>query len=237
MFPYVEGAGAKLVAKKAIIIVDCSELFRRGLGELLRGEGYEIAGVAGNREDALALTAAYPDCVVLVGEALEGGGDLISTMHTKGHGQDAIVLNGSGNPGAVIEALVAGAAGFVDKDSSPELLIAAIELVSGGGMAFGSRAVLDLGGGLGEVSDLVRQRNLRGLNLTVREAEVLRLLPTSLTLGQIAARLFVSRKTVQNYVSSLYHKLETCSRAEAVAEAIRLGLITSVDVASGRSHH
>ena len=81
-FPYVEGAGAKLVAKKAIIIVDCSELFRRGLGELLRGEGYEIAGVAGNREDALALTAAYPDCVMLVGEALEGGGDLISTMHT-----------------------------------------------------------------------------------------------------------------------------------------------------------
>jgi DNA-binding NarL/FixJ family response regulator len=216
--------------KKSIIIADGSELFRRGLSELLRGQGYEVVGVVGQVEDALALAAAHSDSVVLVDEALNRGGELVARLRTEAGCRDEIVLNGSWDLDAVIEALAAGASGFVDKDSAPEQLFAAIELVAGGGMAFSSRAVLDLRGGLGDVFDLVRQRNLRRLNLTMREAEVLRMLPTSLTLGQIAGQLFVSRKTVQNNVSSLYRKLEVRARAEAVAEAIRLGLITPVAV-------
>jgi DNA-binding NarL/FixJ family response regulator len=217
---------------KSIIIVDSSELFRRGLSELLRSQGYDVAGVVGTREAALELASAHPDCLALVDEVLNGGGELVSRLRAECRCRDAIVLNGAWDLDSVIEAMAAGASGFVDKDSAPEQLFAAIELVAGGGLAFSGRAVLDLRGGLGEVFDLVRQRNLRRLNLTMREAEVLRLLPTSLTLGQIAAQLFVSRKTVQNNVSSLYRKLEVGARAEAVAEAIRLGLITPVAVSA-----
>jgi DNA-binding NarL/FixJ family response regulator len=223
--------------KKAIIIADSSELFRRGLSELLRGEGYDIAGVVGTGEDALELAAANPGGLMLVDECLEtGGGELIGRIRAEGCRQDAIVLSAAWDLDTVIEALVAGASGFVDKDSAPEQLFAAIELVSGGGLAFSGRPGLDLLDGLGDVFDLLRQRNRRRLNLTKREAEVLGLLPTSFTLGQIAAQLFVSRKTVQNNVSSLYRKLEVGARAEAVAEAIRLGLITPAAFAEqGRS--
>jgi LuxR family transcriptional regulator, maltose regulon positive regulatory protein len=66
---------------------------------------------------------------------------------------------------------------------------------------------------------------LRQLALTKREAELLKLLPLSMTHMQIAARLHVSRKTVQNNASTLYRKLGAGSRAEAVAKAIELGLL------------
>ena len=75
---------------------------------------------------------------------------------------------------------------------------------------------------------------MRKLALTEREVEVLHLLPTSLTLLQIAAKLFVSRKTIQNNASSLYRKLGAHGRAQAVARAIELGLITPVSE-SGRT--
>jgi DNA-binding NarL/FixJ family response regulator len=194
--------------KRAIIIADSSELFRRALSELLKAAGWDVAGVAGHGDEALELAAAHPDSIVIIDEALVRGGELLAKLRAKGHSRDAIVLNGSWDIDAVVETLAAGASGFIDRDSAPEQLLAAIELVSGGGMAFSTRVAVDLRGGLAEVFDLVRQRNLRRLNLTPREAEVLKLLPTSLTLGQIAVQLFVSRKTVQNNVSSLYRKLD-----------------------------
>ena len=118
--------------------------------------------------------------------------------------------------------------GVVDKTCTPEHLFAAIDIVAGGGMVFSSEAVATLRSQLSEVFDLVAQRNMRKLALTEREVEVLQLLPTSLTLLQIAAKLFVSRKTIQNNASSLYRKLGAHGRAEAVAKAIELGLITPV---------
>ena len=96
---------------------------------------------------------------------------------------------------------------MIDKSCTPEHLFAAIDIVIGGGMVFSSEAVAVLRDQLTEVFDLVAQRNMRRLALTSREAEVLHLLPTSMTLTQMAAHLYVSRKTIQNNASSLYQKL------------------------------
>ncbi len=215
------------MASTPIIIVDRSELFTRGVTQLLSEHGYDVVGVASTSEEALELASAHPDSLVLVDEAIDAAGAarFIGSLLTASPGHSAIVLNGSWDLSEVVTGLGAGATGVIDKNCTPEHLFAAIDIVVGGGMVFSSEAVAVLRDQLTEVFDLVAQRNMRRLALTSREAEVLRLLPTSMTLTQMAAHLYVSRKTIQNNASSLYRKLDAGGRAEAVARAIELGLI------------
>ena len=212
-----------------IIIADPGELFARGIAELLTAHGYEVIGLAPTGEEAIALAAAHPDGVVLVDESIDGEGaeSLIRSLLAKNPRQPAIVLNGSWNLSEVVLGLSAGAVGVIDKSCAPEHLFAAIDIVTSGGMVFSSEAVEPLRDQMTEVFDLVAQRNMRRLALTAREVEVLAMLPTSMTLQQIAARLNVSRKTIQNNASSLYRKLGAGARPEAIAMAIELGLLAS----------
>jgi DNA-binding NarL/FixJ family response regulator len=216
------------MASTRIIIADHGELFARGIAELLIAHGYEVLGIAPTSEDAVTLAAAHPDGLVLVDESIDGEGaaGLIRSLLAKNPRQPTIVLNGSWDLSEVVLGLAAGAAGVIDKSCAPEHLFAAIDIVAGGGMVFSSEAVETLRDQLTEVFDLVAQRNARRLALTPREVEVLNLLPTSMTLSQMAGPLYVvSRKTVQNNASSLYRKLGVSRRPEAVLRAIELGLL------------
>lgn len=215
------------MANARIIIADHGELFARGIAELLTAHGYEVVGLAPTGEEAIALAAADPDGLVLVDEAIDGGGaaTLIRSLLARNPTQPAIVLNGSWDLSEVVLGLAAGAVGVIDKSCAPEHLFAAIDIVAGGGMVFSSEAVETLRDQLTEVFDLVAQRNMRRLALTAREMEVLNLLPTSMSLSQMAVHLYVSRKTVQNNASSLYRKLGAAGRTEAVVRAIELGLV------------
>lgn len=212
-----------------IIVADRSELFARGVAELLRARGYEVLGIASTSEETIALAADHPESLVLVDESIDGEGAaiLIRGLLDRNPRQPTIVLNGSWDLSEVVLGLAAGAVGVIDKSCTPEHLFAAIDIVTSGGMVFSSEAVEVLRDQLTEVFDLVAQRNMRRLALTEREMELLPLLHTSMTLQQIAAKLFVSRKTIQNNASSLYRKLGAASRPEAVARAIELGLISS----------
>ena len=215
------------MASTPIIIADRSELFARGVTQLLAEHGYDVVGVAATSEEALTLAAAHRDSLMLVDEAIggEGAAPFIRSLLRANPGHPAIVLNGSWDLSEVVTGLAAGATGVIDKTCTPEHLFAAIDIVAGGGMVFSSEAVAVLRDQLTEVFDLVAQRTMRRLALTPREVEVLQLLPTSMTLTQMAARLFVSRKTIQNNASSLYQKVDAGGRAAAVMRAIELGLI------------
>ena len=215
------------MASTPIIIADHSELFARGVRQLLSDQGYEVVGVAATSEEALVLAATHPDSLVLVDEAIDtaGAAAFIRGLLAANPGHPAIVLNGSWDLSEVVTGLAAGATGVIDKSCTPEHLFAAIDIVVGGGMVFSSEAVNVLRDQLTEVFDLVAQRNMRRLALTPREVEVLQLLPSSMTLTQMAARLFVSRKTIQNNASALYGKLGATGRSQAVMRAIELGLL------------
>ena len=159
------------MASTPIIIADHSELFARGVSQLLTEHGYEVLAVAPTGEEALALAAAHPDSLVLVDEAIDGGGApaFIRSLVSASPGHPAIVLNGSWDLSQVVTGLGAGATGVIDKSCTPEHLFAAIDIVAGGGMVFSSEAVSVLRDQLTEVFDLVAQRNMRRLALTARE--------------------------------------------------------------------
>ena len=213
--------------KARIIVADRSQLVAQGVSGVLASQGYEVLGIASTSDEALVLAAGSPESILLVDELIDGEGaaSFIRRLLAANPAQPAIVLNGAWDLAEVVQGLAAGAVGVIDKTCTPEHLFAAIDIVAGGGMVFSSEAVAVLRTQLSEVFELVAQRNMRKLALTEREVEVLRLLPTSLTLLQIAAKLFVSRKTIQNNASSLYRKLGAHGRAEAVVKAIELGLI------------
>jgi DNA-binding NarL/FixJ family response regulator len=229
--PDQEGAG-RIMMDTRIIIADRGELFTSGVTQLLADHGYEVLGVAATGEEALALAAGDPDSLVLVDEAIDGKGAaaFVRSLIRAHPGHHTIVMNGFWDLSDVLIALAAGASGVVDKTCSPEHLFAAIDIVAGGGLVLSSDAVDGLRDQLTEVFELVAERNMQGLELTSREIEVLRLLPTSMTQLQMAAHLFVSRKTVQNNASSLYRKLGAGGRGEGVSRAIQLGLLSPVSV-------
>ena len=233
--PRGKGGQGHMLAR--IIVSDHSELLARGIAGLLSEHGYEVLGIAVTSDEALALAAEHPDSLVLVDEAIDGEGAsvLISKLLGQSPRLQAIVMNGTWDLSQVVLGLGSGAVGVIDKSCTPEHLFAAIDIVESGGMVFSSEAVEVLREQLTEVFDLVAQRNMRRLSLTEREMEVLHLLPTSTTLQQIAAKLYVSRKTIQNNASSLYRKLGASSRQEAVARAIELGLISPSRDGHGRA--
>jgi DNA-binding NarL/FixJ family response regulator len=219
---------SRVMGRARIIVADRSELFARGVMQLLSEHGYEVVGVASTVEETLKLAAANPESLLLVDETIdaEGAAAFIKSLIATSPRHATIVMNGSWDLSQVVDGLAAGATGVIDKACTPEHLFAAIDIVVGGGMVFSSEAVAVLRDQLTEVFELVAQRNMRRLALTPREVEVLHLLPTSMTQLQMASQLFISRKTVQNNAASLYRKLGAVGRPAAVARAIELGLIS-----------
>jgi DNA-binding NarL/FixJ family response regulator len=216
-----------MMVNRRIMVADRSALFARGVGELLTARGYEVVAIASTAEELLTLAPAHPEAMVLVDELLggEADGDFIRELAAQRPERSIVALNGTGHADDVIAALAAGVAGVINRNAGEDHIFAAIDVVAGGGLVLCSDTVATLRDQLTEVFELMSLRTVRRLALTERELELLQLLPTALTLGQIASQLHVSRKTAQNNASSLYRKLGVVTRSEAVAEAITHGIL------------
>ena len=127
---------------------------------------------------------------------------------------------------ALFSAITAGAHGYIAKDADVAQLVGAIHLVAGGGSAFGGSITEGLAAGVAGLDYSPGEYERRRLDLSERELQVLRLLATPMTAAQIAARLFLSAKTVQNHASAIYQKLGVHSRSEAVVKGMELHLIS-----------
>ena len=213
----------------SIFIADDIELFRRGLRTLLEAQGYDVAGEARSGSEVVAMAKNTPNSVLLLDASVAGldSDDVMTHLGVETTDPKAVVLSEFFDEKQVMHAISSGARGYVAKDCEPAQLFAAIELVREGGMAFSDAVVKNLRSGVETAEDALTDRDQARLGITRREAQILQLLPTSKTLAQIATELYVSRKTVQNNVSSLYQKLGTHSRHGAVARATELLLIAS----------
>jgi DNA-binding NarL/FixJ family response regulator len=122
---------------------------------------------------------------------------------------------------SISRAIGIGADGYVLKTASTDELLQAVRAVAEGGSYLSpaiARRVIDLAGG---------KRGGSGSRLTERELEILRLLSEGNRPAEVAQKLFVSIKTVKNHLTSIYSKLGVATGAQAVAEAFRLGLVSS----------
>lgn len=205
-----------------VLVVDDHPMFRDGLVALV--DSLPWARVVAQAEDAEAAVAAaleHRPEVVLMDLHLPRGNGLEATARITEAlpGTAVLVLTMVENQDAVAAALRAGARGYLVKGSSRAQIARAIEAVADGETILGR----GVAGALSRLS--TRGDALAAFpELTEREREVLGLMATGMTNGEIAGRLYLSDKTVRNVVSAVFAKLQVTSRAEAVARARDAGL-------------
>ncbi|MBS4101100.1 MadR family response regulator transcription factor [Tsukamurella paurometabola] len=206
-----------------IVLVDDHAILRQGLRAVLdREPDLQVVGEAATRTEArAAVDAVHPD-IMLLDLKLAAGADheglVLCRELSAAHPQlGLLVLTTFLDERLVVEAVQAGARGYVVKDVDTTELVRAIRSVVRGDRAFDSRTAVAVVQSLasGPSADV----------LTARELEVLRLLAKGLSNNKIGEELFISPTTVKFHVSNVMRKLGASRRAEAAYEASKRGLI------------
>jgi DNA-binding NarL/FixJ family response regulator len=198
-----------------VALVDDHEVVRRGLRDLLDGEpGIEVVAEAGGVEEAMArVSATSPDVVVVDVRLPDGDGvSLCRALRQLDPAPRCLVLTAFDDERALVEAIMAGASGYLLKQVRGQDLVDAVREVAAG------RSLLDpvtTAHVLDRMRESAKADELAGL--TERERDVLMLMGEGLTNRQIAERLFLAEKTVKNYVTSVLAKLGMERRTQAVA--------------------
>jgi DNA-binding NarL/FixJ family response regulator len=214
-----------------VLVVDDQVLIRAGLAAIIRAApGMDVVGEAANGDEAVALAAqTHPDVVLMDIRMPEMGG-ITATRRilecSSGAPPRVLVLTTFDVDEYVYEALRAGACGFLLKDTPPERLLTAIQLVADGDMLFAPTVTRRLVEAYTDRPDATGRRRSDLDVLTARELEVLRLTGTGLSNMEIADQLVVSEATVKTHLNRTMTKLNLNSRAQAVVVAYEAGLVS-----------
>jgi DNA-binding NarL/FixJ family response regulator len=214
-----------------VLIVDDHPIWREGTARYLAEAGYTIAGTAADGAQALRITAAIRPDVVLLDLNLPDmdGAEVTRSLLAAHPSVRVLMLSASGARQDVLNAVTAGAVGYVLKSSSLAELVAAVRSAAAGRPVFTPElAGLVLGEYrrlAGPASQLPPAAQLPPEpRLTDRETEILRLVAKGLTYPQIAARLTLSTRTVQNHVRNTLIKLQLHNKAQLVRYALEKGV-------------
>jgi DNA-binding NarL/FixJ family response regulator len=206
-----------------VLIADDQRVVREGLATLLGLlEGVEVVGIASDGEEAVSLAEGLGPDVILMDLRMPRCDGVEATRRLLARDANAkvLMLTTYADDRSVIDALRAGARGYLTKDAGAEEIAKALEQIVGGRPAIDPAVQQHLIDALGADSE---KPNLPD-GLTAREAEVLTLIARGLSNGEIAERLVLSETTVKTHINHLFAKAGVRDRAQAVAYAYRHGL-------------
>jgi DNA-binding NarL/FixJ family response regulator len=218
-----------------VLVVDDHPMWREALARDLTAAGHDVVGTAGSVRSAVDVAlATRPDVVVLDLQLPDGSGvQVLRELTARGLTPHVLVLTASGEREDVLDAVKAGATGYLVKSATPAELLDAVGRTAGGeavftpglaGLVLGEYRRL-AGGGAAPAA----AASSGAPQLTERETQVLRLVATGLSSKQIAARLSLSYRTVQNHVQNTLDKLQLHNRVELTRYALTEGLDTDDD--------
>jgi DNA-binding NarL/FixJ family response regulator len=211
-----------------VVVVEDHGLFRQGLCELLvhADAALHLVAAADSAEEALEIIPATAPDVVLMDIHLPGmtGVEAIRRLAVLAPATRVIVLSGSAEDRDVLEALFAGARGYILKSAPIEEIAAGIRTAADGGSILSPPIASQL---LDHVRQHAPPLSLASQpvgQLTPRETEVLRLMAAGMENSQIARSLVISERTARNHVASILEKLQMRNRIQAAVYAVRHGL-------------
>ena len=208
-----------------LLIADDHPLFRKGIRALLAARSeFEVVGEAATGSEAVALAEALQPDLVLMDLQMPGGSGISATREitTTSPNIRVLVVTLFEDDDSVFTALRAGARGYVLKDAEEEDIVRAIRAVGSGDAIF-SPAVATRVMAFFAASGASAPPQVFP-ELTDREREILGLIAQGRPNAAIAGHLALSPKTVANYVSSVFAKLQVADRAEAIVRARQAGL-------------
>ncbi|MBK8943999.1 MAG: response regulator transcription factor [Ignavibacteriae bacterium] len=208
------------------VIVEDVEFVRNGIAAIINGtEGFKCLAAFEDCESMLAEIEKLAPDVLITDIGLPGMSGIEGMREVKKNlpNQTIIVLTVHEENENIFEAIMAGASGYLPKKTPPSELIKAIKEASEGGSPMNSEIA-------GKVIKLLRniapQKEVEEtINLTDREYEILNSISQGFGYKRIASNLFISIETVRYHIKNIYKKLHVCSQSEAVATAIKRGLI------------
>src|ERR671925_717861 len=210
-----------------VLIVDDHDLFRTGLRNLLEEQGLDVVAEAANGQAALHVVADLAPDVVVMDLNMPGISGVEATRQLSAVAPltRVVVLTISADDADVINAVMAGACGYLLKDSSIQQLVAGIRAAAAGESLISPQIAAKLlqrlrAGGADELAaETIRAE------LSDRELEVLRLIANGKDNAEIARELFISPKTVKNHISNILMKLQIENRIQAAVYAVRSGIV------------
>ncbi|MFI1579355.1 response regulator [Embleya sp. NPDC020630] len=213
-----------------VLVVDDHPMWREAVARDLAAAGYDVVATAGDGPEAVRRARATSPNVVILDLNLPKlpGVEVARELVRHDRAVRILVLSASGEQEDVLEAVKAGATGYLVKSASREELVDAVRRTAVGDPVFTpGLAGLVLGEFRRMATDPPRRDAAGGPTaprLTDRETEVLRMVAKGLSYKQIAERLFLSHRTVQNHVQNTLNKLQLHNRVELVRYAIEKGL-------------
>jgi two-component system, NarL family, response regulator LiaR len=215
------------VERPRVLLVDDHDLFRTGLRNLLEEEGVDVVGEAAAGEDALRFVRELQPDVVVMDLNMPGMSGVEATKRIVSHAPltRVVVLTISDQDADVMDAIFAGACGYLLKDASIEDVMRGIQSAAIGESLISPTIA-------GKVLERVRASSASPdaaeairAELSDREIEVLKLIANGKDNAQIAADLHISPKTVKNHISNILMKLQIQNRIQAAVHAVRSGIV------------
>ena len=212
--------------KIKVMVVDDHPMWRDGVARDLTEAGLDVVATAANGREALnRAPAARPNVVVLdLQIPAPNGVEVTAALVKADPAVRVLILSASGEQSDVLDAVKAGATGYLVKSASRDELLSAVLRVAEGDTVFTPGLAGLVLGEYRRLSDTPSTPDSDTPRLTERETEVLRLVAKGLSYKQIAERLFLSHRTVQNHVQNTLRKLQLHNRVQLVRYAIEQGL-------------
>ena len=208
-----------------ILVVDDHSMFATSLGLALEREpGLVVLGTASTLAEARRWVATTPPDVLLIDHRLPDGlgGQALPELKALAPQMRVVLMSAAVDDTALVQAIENGAAGFLSKSATVEELVQAIRAAAAGEVLVSPALLARL------LPRLSRDHVGAGPDLTPREVEVLEVLSGGLSNADIAAELGISVNTVRNHVQNVLAKLGVHSKLEALAVAVREGIIDPV---------
>jgi DNA-binding NarL/FixJ family response regulator len=218
-------------APTTVVLVDDEQLVRTALTQVLAQSGFDLVGEAGSGEDAVEMVVDLRPDVVLIDLRLPGisGIKAIERLGLLAPASRILVLTATDDRYGVVQAVLAGALGYILKDAGPEAIVAAVRATAAGECVISSQVA-------GELLTRIRERDIpvtvtnqhaavaiRAV-LTGRELEIFQRLASGETNQEIGSTLSLSTNTISNHIASILAKLHLDNRIQAAVQAVRCGI-------------
>jgi DNA-binding NarL/FixJ family response regulator len=223
----LQAVDGRQVEALRVVIVDDHDLFRTGLRNLLEEQGVQIIGEAASGTEAVRIVRELAPDVVVMDLNMPGMGGVDATRHITAIAPltRVVMLTISEEDSDVMDAILAGACGYLLKDSSIQELMAGIRAASQGESLISPTIAAKVLQRVRATSTQPEIANTIRAELSDREIEVLKLIANGKDNAVIAAELHISPKTVKNHISNILMKLQIDNRIQAAVYAVRSGIV------------